>query len=65
MERYLEVLHLAVDDSEDYLIHFLKESQTCHAGLNVFKSQLASAIEPDTNTFSFIPDPEDLPTGAL
>ena len=44
-------LNLVVDGSEDSLIHCLKEGQPCHAGLEVFNSQLSILSEPDVNPF--------------
>ena len=51
--------NLAVDGSEDSLIHCLQEGQPCHSGLEVFNSQLSILSEPDVNPFQpFVPGEE-------
>ena len=58
-------LNLVVDGSEDSLIHCLKEGQPCHAGLEVFNSQLSLLSQPDVNPFqTFVPGEEDVADAA-
>ena len=46
-------LNLAIDGSEDTLLHSLKEGQPCHSGMSMLKQQIEFLNEPSIDPFLF------------